>query len=407
LQNDQSARYTDSESSLENQIGQLDDQISTANSQIITLSKAETPDTAAIAQLETNLAQFQQSRSYLVQSYETVRLAEAQSNNIVIQKEPAVPNKSPISPMPLKSALLSALVGLLIAGGIVFLIELLEDTIRDPEEITRKWGIPVLGLIANYNTKNSPIITINQPRSPISESFRSLRTNLQFAGAASPIHSLLVTSASPEDGKTSLVANLAVVLAQNERDVIVIDGDLRKPRIHKIFQLSNRIGLSDYFLHTQDKLNGLVKKTGITGLNVITSGGLPPNPSELLNSEKMVEVIHLLATHFDTVIIDTPPLLAVTDALVLSPRVDAVILVIDPNKTKRASIRHAIEQLRRVNANLVGVVLNNVKNKRSSYYYHRGYYYGKEYGRESGSFELIPDSVNEGENVDSIKHQKE
>jgi capsular exopolysaccharide synthesis family protein len=197
------------------------------------------------------------------------------------------------------------------------------------------------------------------------------------------LNSLVVTSASPSDGKTSVVANLATVLAQNEKKVVIIDSDLRRPRIHKVFALSNRLGLSDYFIRSSENLSGVVKKTGTEGLCVITSGSLPPNPSELLNSAKMTEVLKLLASRFNQVILDTPPLLAVTDALVLAPRVDGVILVIDPTKTKRGALRHALEQLQSVNANLLGVVLNNVKIKRSNYYYNRNYYYGKQYGKVS------------------------
>jgi capsular exopolysaccharide synthesis family protein len=187
-----------------------------------------------------------------------------------------------------------------------------------------------------------------------------------------------------------VVANLATVMAQNSKEVVVVDSDLRRPRIHKIFSLSNRIGLSDYFIRPSDQMAGVMKSSKVKGLSVITSGSLPPNPSELLNTTKMVEVIKKLGTHFDIVILDTPPLLAVTDALVLAPRVDGVILVIDPVKTKRGALRHAIEQLQQVKANLLGVVLNNVRINRSQYYYNRNYYYGKSYGVSDGE-PLDPD----------------
>jgi non-specific protein-tyrosine kinase len=439
LQSDQTSRYADSKANLETEIASINAQIDANNTTLATLLQEEKEAEAAsntngssanqnqsvkvtptatgtnisslltqITQIQTNLAQYQQSSAYLNQSYESIRLAEAQSSSSIIQEDPAVANKSPIQPQPVRSALLSAIVGLLLGAGIIFLIEFLDDTIRDPQEITRKWGVPILGLIAHYSSAQNPIIASNQPRSPVSESYRSLRTNLQFAGVETPLHTLLVTSASPEDGKTSVVTNLATVLAQNDRNVVVIDGDLRRPRIHKVFQLSNHIGLTDYFLHTQDKLNGVIKKTNIKGLSVITSGGLPPNPSELLNSEKMFEAVHILAAQFNMVLIDTPPLLAVTDALVLSPRVDGVILVIDPNKTKRAAVRHAIEQLRQVKANLIGIVLNNIRVKRSQYYYYqRGYYYGKEYGRGSNNADLLTEVLDEKESTEPAEPQKE
>jgi capsular exopolysaccharide synthesis family protein len=382
IQADQASRYADSKANIEREIASLNAQIEAGNKTLAALGKDETKNISERTQIETNLALYQQSRAYLVQSYEQIRLAEIQTNASIIQKDPAVANYYPIEPQPMKSGLLGAIVGFMLAAGIIFLIEFLDDTLRDPEEFPRKWGIPVLGLIASHNTSLEPIITMSQPRSPISEAYRSLRTNLQFAGVSTPLQTLLVTSASPEDGKSSMVANLATVLAQNDRNVVVIDCDLRRPRMHKYFHLSNRIGITDYFILPQDTITDFIKTTNINGLSVITSGSLPPNPSELLNSQSMLDVIHLLGNHFNMVILDTPPLLAVTDALVLAPRVDGVILVIDPKKTKRAAAKRAIEQLRQVNANLIGVVFNNVNFKRSQYYYHRSYYYGKHYGKD-------------------------
>ncbi len=394
---DQSSRYAELKTSLEAELANIDGQIISAQEKLAVvearLSEQSTlyPDSTSVdaadllakSQYQTSISQFQQSRSYIIQSYQQVKLAEAQSTNTVIQKDPAVPNYTPVQPQPMRSAMLAAIVGLMVAAGVIFLIAFLQDEIRDPEEITRKWGVPVLGLITNYKLNGNPVITMAQPRAPVSESFRSLRTSLQFSSVDHPIKTLLVTSASPADGKTSIVANLAAVMAQNNREVVVVDGDLRKPKLHRVFALSNRIGLSDYFIRSSGNLSGVVKKTSAKGLSVITSGSLPPNPSELLNSAKMVEVIDLLENRFDTLILDTPPLLAVTDALVLAPRADGVILVMDPSITKRGALRHAIEQLRQVNANLLGVVLNNVKVKRSQYYYNRSYYYGKQYGKTS------------------------
>ena len=402
VMSDQSSRYIDLRTNLETELANTDKQISSINARLAaiptdTAGNAINPnDVATRAQLETSLSQYEQARSYLVSDYQQLMLSEVLSTSTVVQKDPAVANPLPIQPQPMRSALLAAVVGFMIAAGVIFLITFLEDTIRDPEEVTRKWGVPVLGVISRYGSTATPIITVSQPRAPVSESFRSLRTNLQFASVAAPLKTILVTSPSPEDGKTSVVANLANVVSQNNRKVLVIDGDLRKPRIHKIFQLPNRIGLTDYFLHAQERLNGVIKKTEIKSLFVITSGNLPPNPSELLGSERMQEVVETLSSHFDPIFIDTPPLLAVTDALVLAPRVDGVILVIDPNKTKRAALQHSIEQLKQVNANLLGVVLNNVKISRSHYYYNRDYYYGKPYGKaaeESGGSDDVTDTT--------------
>ena len=276
---------------------------------------------------------------------------------------------------------MAALVGFMLSAGVVFLVGFLQDEIRDPSEITRNWGVPIIGVISNFDASDEPIITLSKPRMPVSEAFRSLRTNLQFSGIDAPLKTLLITSASPSDGKSSVAANLATVIAQGDKEVVVVDSDMRRPTIHKVFKLSNRLGLSDYFIRPADKMSGVVKKTTVNNLSIITSGSLPPNPSELLSSTKMRDVISLLGKHFDMVILDSPPLLAVTDALILTKSVDGVILVIDPKKTKRAAIRQAVEQLQRVDARILGVVLNNIKIKRSSYYYSRDYYYSKHYGR--------------------------
>jgi non-specific protein-tyrosine kinase len=279
--------------------------------------------------------------------------------------------------------MLAAVVGLMIAAGIIFLIEFLDDTIRDPQEITRRWGIPVLGMIVSYKSSSGEaLVTVKHPRSPISEAFRSLRTNLQFAGIDTPIRTLLVTSPSPSDGKTTIVANLASVIAQSGRSVVIVDADLRRPRIHKMFQLSNRVGLTDQFIRTQDRFDGSLKSTEVANLHAITSGNLPPNPSELLSSGRMSEVLNLLHDQFNTVILDSPPILLVTDAMVLAQRVDGVLLVVKPSVTKWAALRQSIEQLQHVKANLLGIVVNDVNIGRSRYYYYRGYYrqkYGKSY----------------------------
>jgi non-specific protein-tyrosine kinase len=169
---------------------------------------------------------------------------------------------------------------------------------------------------------------------------------------------------------------LGVVLAQSGRKVIILDADLRRPKVHKIIRLANRRGLSDLFVQNQVYLDGAVQKTEVQNYYALTSGSLPPNPSELLGSGKMVDIIHQLEDQADLVVIDTPPLLAVTDACVLAPRVDGVLLIIKPGVTKLAACKQAVEQLRHVGAKILGVVLNEIEIKRSRYYYHyRGYYY--------------------------------
>ena len=359
-----------------------------------------------LTQLQTTLSQYQQSYNSLFQSYQSVLLAEAQATSTLVIKNPAVPNGYPIAPQPMRSAMLAAVVGLMVAAGIIFLVEFLDDTIRDPQEITRRWGIPVLGLIVSYKSSaGEALVTVRHPRSPISEAFRSLRTNLQFAGIETPLRTLLVTSPSPSDGKTTIVANLASVIAQSGRNVVILDADLRRPRIHKMFQLSNRVGLTDQFIRTQDRFDGSLKSTEVANLHAITSGNLPPNPSELLSSARMSEIFKLLSDQFNTVIVDSPPTLLVTDAMVLAQHVDGVLLVVKPSVTKWAALRQAIEQFHHVKAKLLGIVVNDVNIGRSRYYYYRGYYkqkYGKGYHyAENDAPELVkePKSSEDDSNV--------
>lgn len=380
LQAGQITRYADSKKILENQMAVLEQQIQATTATLN--AKEDTPgNQATLLTLQTNLSQYQYSYSYLLQSYSQLSLAETQSTSTIIQNDPAVPNAIPIQPQPIRNAFLAAVVGLLLAGGTIFLIEFLDDTIRDPQEITRKWGVPILGMIAHYKSNGSPLITIKQPRAPVSEAFRSLRTNLQFAGVDSPLKTILVTSPSSRDGKTTIASNLACVIAQSNRSVVLVDADLRRPQIHKYFQLLNRLGLTNQLIQPQDRLDGSIQNTELDGLKVITSSNLPSNPSELLGSVKMQEMMSYLRDQFDFIILDSTPVLMVTDAVVVAPRVDGVIIVVKPSVTKRAELHHVIEQFKQVDARVLGVVVNDFDVGRSKYYYYRWYYssYKKEY----------------------------
>ncbi len=388
VQQDQSARYADSQMNLETQMAAMEQQIQTTTTSLNAL--ADTPENLVTrSSLQVNLTQLQNSYSFLLQSYSQLRLAVAQSTSTVVQKDPAVPDEIPVKPQPLRSGILAAVVGVLLAGGVIFLFEFLDDSIRDPQEITRKWGVPVLGMITRYKPNGSPLVTVKQPRAPVSEAFRSLRTSLEFAAIDLPLRTILVTSPSPQDGKTTIAANLACVIAQNKHSVVVVDADLRRPQIHKHFQLLNRLGLTNKLIQPKGELFGSLQNTDIANLKVITSGSLPPDPSELLGSVKMQEMMSSLRDQFEFLIIDTPPVLMVTDAVVLAPRVDGVIIVVKPSVTKRAELHHVIERMQQVNARLLGVVLNDVNIGRGRYYYYRQYssykykYYKGYYSREA------------------------
>ena len=177
-----------------------------------------------------------------------------------------------------------------------------------------------------------------------------------------------------------MASNLAIVIAQSGRQVALVDSDLRRPSLHKKLRLSNRIGLSDLFVQAKEQLTSILRETRVPGLSLLTSGSLPPNPAELVGSEKMTEILQHIHERADVTVIDTPPVMAVTDAAVLAPRVDGVLLVLRPGSTKLALAKQTVETLRRGGANILGVVLNQIGAKGSRYYYYRGYYaYASEY----------------------------
>ena len=216
-------------------------------------------------------------------------------------------------------------------------------------------------------TTLNQLVTIRDPRSPAAEAYRTLRTNIQFASLDRPLRTLLATSSAPDEGKSTTIANIAVTVAQSERRVLLVDCDLRRPTLHTMFGLPNEAGLTSLILDEDGRIP--VQKTDIPGLLVLTSGPLPPRPADILGSRRMEAVIAQLRDHADMVLFDTPPVNAVTDAAVLATKVDGVLLVFRSGTTKRDRARDARRQLEKVNANIVGVVLTDVKGEETYGYY--------------------------------------
>lgn len=214
------------------------------------------------------------------------------------------------------------------------------------------------------------LITISNPRSPIAEAYRTLRTNLEFSNLDKTLRALLVTSAGAEEGKSTTLANLAVTIAQSGKRVILVDADLRRPTQHQIFTLKNNPGLTDMVRDDAMLAQPPLQDSGVANLQILTSGQLPPNPAEILGSKRMSEILTALLEHADIVLFDAPPLLAVTDAAVLASKVDGVLLVVSAGKTKRESAKKAQAQLEKINARIIGVVVNNVQVEKGAQYYY-------------------------------------
>lgn len=221
------------------------------------------------------------------------------------------------------------------------------------------------------NSKVRHLITKLNPKSPISEQYRTIRTNLQFASVDNELQSILVTSSGPEEGKSMTVANMAIVYAQQGKKVLLIDADLRKPTVHYTFRLDNLSGLSNVLVG-ETSLNDAVTRSDVDHLDIISSGPIPPNPSELLGSRKMENLLKEATMSYDMVIFDTPPVLAVTDAQILANIVDGSLLVIRSKKTEIEAATKAKEALEPAKAKLLGTILNDREKKESNYHYYYG-----------------------------------
>jgi len=217
------------------------------------------------------------------------------------------------------------------------------------------------------------LITLEHAKSPISEAYRTLRTNVQFSSVDSEIKKIMITSSGPREGKSSTIANLAVSIAQTGKSVIVIDADMRNPTQHKLFGLDNGQGLSVALLQDQD-YRKYVKETAVPGVMVLTGGPIPPNPAELVGSKRMKGLIEEFSQEYDMVLIDTPPIIAVTDAALLVQDVDGVILVLAAGEVNKDYALRAKEQLDKVGARILGAVLNKVDMKTNEYYYYYEYH---------------------------------
>ncbi len=326
--------------------------------------------------------------------------AGLRSSNIRVVDPARVP-MFPYSPNVFFNVLLSIILSVPVGVALAFFREYLDNTIKNPDEVERYSGLPTMALVplaessASHPKKLLPIsasssngerfeialVTYEQPQSSMAEAFRSLRTAVLLSSAERPPRLLLVTSGQPADGKTATAINLAVALAQRGGKVVLVEADLRKPSAHKVLHVDAKHGLSLYLSGTQER-NGLVVPTAVSNLFFIPAGPVPPNPAELLSSARMKQLLGELSKEYDHIILDSPPLLSITDATVLSVMVDGVVLVVRFGKTTREVLRHMRQMLHNVNARVLGVVLNGVALNSVDYYYYYYSYYGYGYRQD-------------------------
>ncbi len=286
---------------------------------------------------------------------------------------------SPFKPTPVRNGAIAFVVGALFGVGLAFLFDRLDDSIKLKEDVEKvAQGIPTLGLIpvvATWKAREQPqVISLADPNSSVAEAYRSMRTAVQFMGLDQPMHTLQITSPSAAEGKTTTLANLAVALARAGQRVVMVDCDLRRPRIHDFFGVANDVGFTSVLLGEVPLSEAVQEIPNERLLMVLASGMIPPNPSELLASQRTVQILAALQAESDVVLIDSPPVLPVTDAAVLSARVDATLIVTRAGTTSKRELARAVELLRQVDAPLVGTVLNGVTDE-SAYGYSYNYRY--------------------------------
>lgn len=349
----------------------------------------------AVTRLTTLKRQIETNRTLLDtyiqrQQEQNLAIANTAPDNIKIPAEASGAVK--VGPARERNILLALLLSVVAGIGLAFLMDYLDDSVKTSDDISRHLGLPTLALIPHYSVGSSrkmlsgvaaaggagpatSLITLEERQSPMAEAYRHLRTSLLFSSAGKPPQSILVTSSQPSEGKTTTAVNTAITLAQSDADVVIIDCDLRRPRLHNYFDLENTKGLTNYLSGERNTDNLIKQCAGLPRLKVITSGPIPPNPTELLSSNEMRNLLQFLRGRYKHVVIDSPPAISFTDAAILSTQVDGVILVAMANKSSIHLMRRFKQRLGTIGARIYGVVLNGLKSGSMEYdYYGTGYY---------------------------------
>jgi succinoglycan biosynthesis transport protein ExoP len=370
------------------QISATQVQIQDTQTQIDSLAALTTRTNADTQQLQALRDRITSLRA----SYASLLGLPGSGANAVTVVDPATPPLAPSSPRVLLNTLLAALVGLLLALGIAFTMEYLDDTVKSPEDVESATGLATLGTVLKMKGEKGRseiyrLATLLYPRGPAAEAYRTLRTNLEFASVDEPVKTLLVTSSIPSEGKTTTSGNLAVAFAQAGRTVILVDADLRKPGIHRLFDLPNVSGLTSLLRSDDVSVDDVAQATEEERLRIVATGPLPPNPAELLGSHRMQTILERLTAAADLVVVDSPPLQAVADAAILASITDGTLLVIDAGRTRRVAAGRGREALAKSGARVLGAALNRLSQRARSDYVYYDYYgaYGAEAAAKAGT----------------------
>lgn len=319
----------------------------------------------------------------MVRELETPEDGSRPDSRVVVEQRATIPN-SPVVPKTARNIAVGLLLGLALGIALAVIRDLLDNTVKDRENLEEITGSGVVGSIPlDKERRRQAAIGFEADNSAIAEAFRKLRTNLQFLAVDNPPRVIVVTSSMPSEGKSTTAINLALALAEAERSVVLVDGDMRRPMLAKYLDLVGTVGFSTV-LSGAASLSDALQKTRFPGLTVLTSGAIPPNPSELLGSQSARKLLNELRTEFDYVIVDSTPLLAVTDAAILAAGADGVLIMARHGQTRRELLSHAVESLRSVGAPLLGAVFTMVPMRGASSYSYAYTYYGHESSDKAG-----------------------
>lgn len=382
-----------SREALQAQLDAAQQQITDVTAQIDQLESstaADTPDgQTQLSSLRVTLSQAQVVYGDLLSQQQSMDLAEAALQSRVTVWEQARVPTTPYEPRTMLYTLLAVVAGLIIAVASIALLEYLDNTVKSEQDILDLVGVPMLAevrVVPKLLQGRDQLYVLNRPASAASEAIRLLRTNLEFASASKEVSVLLVSSAGPSEGKSTVTANLAAAMAGAGLVTVVIDADLRRPTQHRIFDLPNDRGLTSLLTHPSQPWSWAAAEVIPGRLFVVPSGPQPPNPSDLLSTERMRRLIEDLRSTVDLVIVDSPPLLAAADALVLAPHTDGVLLLSRAGQTRRDALKRAVGTLRNGSIRVIGTVLNGQSSSSDTGYYYAGYY-----SSEAGEAQHRPD----------------